>query len=453
MQKVIKQSRALLLMLAFLLAFAPMSALAGSGEKPTVNYIALGDSLAAGTLNTGDPSGGYVGNIVNDLESRGYDVNLTNKGKNGFTTAHVLKGLDEITAELASADLITISVGANDVLADLLGLIVAKPNILDSYNPEYMTPEGIAELELAVAAAEIEAQAAESAEVTALETARADIGIAKTSIDEVAATSALLIANLRAFFESTPHEDIAEEKILELEDAIATAVASVADPDNTEVEELESASNELKSAVTIIESVKAFIPDILKHDVQIFIAQIGAAVTETEIAKVSAESANAAGNIAIEARATADAAQLLFENVTILIEVFGKIQAKTQTVGVNIGTILGAIKSINSKAEIHVMGYYNALPYVDKRVVTTLLHGLNLAIQTPTNELGATFVPTAHLFDATNYLPDPCNIHPNDAGYAAIAGAFMGEIGKSFPKVEPEEPGEKSIRSKQKSRC
>ena len=126
MQKVIKQSRALLLMLAFLLAFAPMSALAGSGEKPTVNYVALGDSLAKGTLNSNQPSEGYVGNIVNDLESRGYDVNLTNKGENGYTTAHVLSGLTEVSAELASADLITISVGANDVLADLLGLISRK---------------------------------------------------------------------------------------------------------------------------------------------------------------------------------------------------------------------------------------------------------------------------------------------------------------------------------------
>ena len=111
----------------------------------------------------------------------------------------------------------------------------------------------------------------------------------------------------------------------------------------------------------------------------------------------------------------------------------------------NIGKILGAIKSINSKAEIHVMGYYNALPYLDKSMIAPLLNGLNLVIQTPANGLGATFIPTAHLFDANNYLPNPYNIHPNEAGYAAIAGAFMGEIGKSFPKVEPEEPGEKSI--------
>ena len=47
----------------------------------------------------------------------------------------------------------------------------------------------------------------------------------------------------------------------------------------------------------------------------------------------------------------------------------------------NIGKILGAIKSINPKAEIHVMGYYNALPYVDKSIIAPLLNGLNLVLR------------------------------------------------------------------------
>ena len=225
MQKVIKQSRALLLMLAFLLVFAPMSALAGTGEKPTVNYVALGDSLAKGTLNSNEPSGGYVGNIVNDLKLRGYDVNLTNKGENGYKTDDVLGGLGEITSELATADLITISVGANDVLTDLIGLIKANPDLLASFKPEYMTPEGIAQLQQAAVAAEIVAKTAESAAVTAVETAQADIGTAKTSIDGVAVTSVPLIASLKALLEGTPFWGIAEQKIIELEVAIAKAVS------------------------------------------------------------------------------------------------------------------------------------------------------------------------------------------------------------------------------------
>jgi lysophospholipase L1-like esterase len=446
LQKVIKQSRALLLMLAFLLAFAPLSALAGSGEKPTVNYVALGDSLAKGTLNTGVASGGYVGNIVNDLESRGYDVNLTNKGENGYKTADVLAGLGGVTAELASADLITISVGANDVLADLIILIKENPELLASFKPEYMTPEGIAKLQQAAVAAEVAAKAAESAAVTAEATAQEDITTAKIAIDGVAAIAGPLIAGLRAELETSPFWGIAEPKIIELENAIANAAASVADAENIGVDSLENASLALNSAVTIITSVDEFIPDGFIEDVQRFKEQITVSATAADTAKVAFESADTAVNAAIKARATADAAQLLFTNVMTLVNVFGKIPGKTEAVGANFGKILAVIKSINPRAEIHVMGYYNAIPYVDKDVVAPLLDGLNLAIKTPTDVFEATFVPTAHLFDANNYLvPNPYNIHPNEAGYAAISGEFMKEISKSYPKVEPEEPGVKNI--------
>ncbi len=127
-----------------------------------------------------------------------------------------------------------------------------------------MTPEGIAQLQQAAVAAEIAAQA-ESAAVAAKETAQADIEIAKTSIDGVAATSATLIAELRALLEGTPYRGYCRTKNNRIRRRNCKAVASVADADNIGVEALESASNELKSAVTIIESVETFIPEVLKQ--------------------------------------------------------------------------------------------------------------------------------------------------------------------------------------------
>ena len=446
MQKIIKQSRALLLMLAFLLAFAPLSTLAGSGEKPTVNYVALGDSLAKGTLNTNQPSDGYVGNIVKDLESRGYDVNLTNKGENGYTTVDVLNGLAESTAELASADLITISVGANDVLADLIALIKQNPDLLASFKPEYMTPEGIAQLQQASAEAATAADVLESAAENAVETAQIDVNAAKTAIDEVSAT---FIA-LRGQLEETVFWSNIEPIINKIEVAIAEAVTSVADVENIGVDELQNASDALNSSITIITEAEPYfflLPEELKQGIQLFKAQITDVATAADTAKASVENADTAVGAATKARAAADAAKLLYANVLSLVNTFGKIPGKTQAVGVNIGKILTAIKSINQTAEIYVMGYYNALPYVDTTVTAPLLQGLNTAIQVPTGMAGATFIPTAHLFEENNYLvPNPYNIHPNEAGYAAISGVFMGEIGKSFPKVEKEEePGELNI--------
>ena len=63
-----------------------------------------------------------------------------------------------------------------------------------------MTPEGIAQLQQAVAEAVAAAKVAESAAEAAKETAQADIGIAKTSIDGVAVTAGPLIAGLRLQF-------------------------------------------------------------------------------------------------------------------------------------------------------------------------------------------------------------------------------------------------------------
>ena len=61
-------------------------------------------------------------------------------------------------------------------------------------------------------------------------------------------------------------------------------------------------------------------------------------------------------------------------------------------------------------------------------------YGLNIAIEMPTSGFGATFIPTAHLFEENNYLvPNPQNIHPNEAGYAAISGAFMSRNKQVIP--------------------
>ena len=79
MKKVFKHSRALMIILALMLAFTPMSALANTGETKTVNYVALGDSLAAGVYFDKSVGTGYADHIKSDLESIGYEVNLDNQ--------------------------------------------------------------------------------------------------------------------------------------------------------------------------------------------------------------------------------------------------------------------------------------------------------------------------------------------------------------------------------------
>ena len=79
-----------------MLAFTPMSALADTGEKKTVNYVALGDSLAAGVYFNKSVGTGYADHIKSDLESIGYEVNLDNQGKSGYNSGDVLDNLMNI---------------------------------------------------------------------------------------------------------------------------------------------------------------------------------------------------------------------------------------------------------------------------------------------------------------------------------------------------------------------
>lgn len=102
--------------LLFFIAFLPQNALA---EKPTLHYVALGDSLAAGFLNSKEFGDGYPVYIAQGIEEKtAYQVNLTNFGVGGYTTVHLLEQLEREDVQLAlkEADIITIDIGANDIL-------------------------------------------------------------------------------------------------------------------------------------------------------------------------------------------------------------------------------------------------------------------------------------------------------------------------------------------------
>lgn len=102
------------------------SALAGSGdyEHKIVNYVALGDSIASGYGLEDARSESYVGRVARVLENRYGAVRLVNFGENGLRSEQLLdilvndenKKYREYRCELQKADLITLSIGSNDLL-------------------------------------------------------------------------------------------------------------------------------------------------------------------------------------------------------------------------------------------------------------------------------------------------------------------------------------------------
>lgn len=84
-------------------------------DDGVLRVVVIGDSLAAGT---GDPAGkGIPGNLEDELRGRAPTVVVKNYGVAGNTTEDVAHRLQdhEIRTDVANADAIVLSVGANDV--------------------------------------------------------------------------------------------------------------------------------------------------------------------------------------------------------------------------------------------------------------------------------------------------------------------------------------------------
>ena len=122
-----------------------------------------------------------------------------------------------------------------------------------------------------------------------------------------------------------------------------------------------------------------------------------------------------------------------------------KLTTALNGVAENLATILTQIKSLNPKADIYIMGYYNPFPYLpDQTQITSLLSLLNKTISDVGDTLDVAYIPTSASFEqnARVYLPNPLDIHPNVAGYLVLANEFWKAINveknTSFKDVIPD---------------
>ncbi|MCA5012791.1 MULTISPECIES: SGNH/GDSL hydrolase family protein [unclassified Enterococcus] len=93
--------------------------------KEVIHYAAIGDSLTEGIGDLTN-SGGFVPLVANDLQEEYHlnGVQTDNFGKNGDRSDQILKRIkkkEEIQTGLASADLISLTVGGNDLMKVIKG--------------------------------------------------------------------------------------------------------------------------------------------------------------------------------------------------------------------------------------------------------------------------------------------------------------------------------------------
>ncbi|WP_226679007.1 GDSL-type esterase/lipase family protein [Mesobacillus jeotgali] len=141
-----------LLLVAILLLSIPVATLA-KPEKKVVDYVALGDSLAAGWTPDGRKDSGYGEYLAERFEQSQYIVTLENYGVPGYTSTQLKNQIIKNKAvqdAIRNAEIITIDIGANDALQALKtgdprnvgqALVTVKNNLdyilekIDSLNP------------------------------------------------------------------------------------------------------------------------------------------------------------------------------------------------------------------------------------------------------------------------------------------------------------------------------
>ncbi|KKI90422.1 hypothetical protein WQ54_20930 [Bacillus sp. SA1-12] len=109
--------------LVTIFAFLPFSTFAKELLKEQVDYVSLGDSLAAGQTPYKQIGDGYADYLRDRFEQSNYQVSLMKYGVSGYKTANVInqlmtneKGIQEA---IKQAEVVTLDIGANDLLASL----------------------------------------------------------------------------------------------------------------------------------------------------------------------------------------------------------------------------------------------------------------------------------------------------------------------------------------------
>ncbi|MDQ0430592.1 lysophospholipase L1-like esterase [Planomicrobium stackebrandtii] len=111
----------------------------------------------------------------------------------------------------------------------------------------------------------------------------------------------------------------------------------------------------------------------------------------------------------------------------------------------NMDLILAELAEQSPDATVYVMGYYFAYPHVrenQKNGTAKQLDRLNKILQRSAEKAGAVFVSVDQSFgsNAVDKVPNPADVHPNTAGYQAMANAFFTEYQEGWTVEDFELP-------------
>lgn len=465
MQDWLKRSKLLVVVVAFLLAFTSITPFTSSAQTENeLTYIGIGDSLAEGWLESQafSNTNGYFGHIRDELTNRGYSINAINLAKNGANSTDVLRQVEGFSDYPNGADILTISVGANDILPHLIpltepefqeGLTKAQITLLDfqenlnntkdiifktkaSFNQlidDMNTLQDLVEMTIIDLQADPLFQQLPDAKDRLM-----DLEAYLDSIDSMIGEIETGATKL-----PSPDEELTIEKLLallgELPDILVTA--------NQELGNIKDHVSD-----TIIDVNEIQLPTELEAKYRPLIEQANTILdtSKNSIMKTQSqitESLDSLQSISLLLDNVFQALETVDQGVKKIEEALERAYGELEIIGNNLFETIEQAKAANPDVDIYILGYYNALPYTSEEFqdnAIPLLKSLNDVIKDTASITGANYVASYNTFEGryNELLPNPNDIHPNEAGYKVLADLFIAELSDNYPIVPKEKEDE-----------
>src|SRR5699024_5850081 len=410
-------------------------------KEGVITYVAIGDSITEGLLENRELSvtNGYYGYVADALRNSGYDINAYNFAKSGATSPEILAQLHVVNQQLKTPDILTMSVGINDLIRHL------RPIRTKKFQQEYQEAQQTVQ------------QYSDSTTELPLAWKRIKKDINRmqkhiTSMHLFFDTNQDIIdADSNAAKEIAATRDETEKVLADFNKAKISLLKKYDDLDeNTTVVALAEEIKDIEKILTDFEDYitkqkkqakKIHSSEGKQEDFKQYIELLTA--TESEI-KNTVDKLNdfheTLSYIHVMHKQAVVAKKTIKVSKDKMESAFDSAFNEIETTKSNVEFIIYQAQSQYPDVEIFVLEYYNMLPYSSEGLqnkTVELITSLNESLEEVTKETDAVYVPSFEAFaeDYSTYLPNENNIHPGQDGYQTLAEQFIMKINESYPPI------------------
>ena len=410
-------------------------------KEGVITYVAIGDSITEGLLENRELSvtNGYYGYVADALRNSGYEINAYNFAKSGATSPEILAQLHVVNQQLKTPDILTMSVGINDLIRHL------RPIRSKKFQQEYQEAQQTVQ-QYSDSTTELPlAWKRTKKELDSIQKHMTSMHLFFDTNQDVFDADSTIAKEITATGDETEKmlADISKAKISLLKkydelDEDTTVVALADEIKNTEkvltkfedyIIKRKEQAEELNSSENVEEEFKQY-EELLTASEE----RITNAVDILTDFHETLSYIHVMHKKAVVAKKTIKASKDKMESA--FDAAFNEIDITKS----NVEFIIHQAQSQYPDVEIFVLEYYNMVPYSSEGIqnkTVELITSLNESLEEVTKETDAVYVPSFEAFaeDYSTYLPNENNIHPGQDGYQTLAEQFIMKINESYPPI------------------